>query len=142
MVHQSWVDVYMMAGIVWWLALRRDHRGWATVALTAGLMVKFTSLVLLAPAFLWSRRGRVEIVLAVVSSLLVMLPFALVTGVGTFVYSLFGYQLHLPFRTDSLSLASPPLPPDPHRAADGAPLPPPRGGSGLDRLARPPALRG
>ncbi len=105
MVHQSWVDVYMMAGIVWWLALRRDHRGWATVALTAGLMVKFTSLVLVAPAFLWSRRGRVEVVVAAVASLLVMLPFALVTGVGTFVYSLFGYQLHLPFRTDSLSLA-------------------------------------
>jgi hypothetical protein len=106
MVHQGWVDVYMMVGIVWWLALRRDHRGWATVALTAGVMVKFTSLVLLLPAFLWSRRGRREIVLAVLCSLVVMVPFALITGVGTFVYSLVGYQLNLPFRTDSLSLAA------------------------------------
>ena len=105
MVHQSWVDVYMMVGIVWWLALRRDHRGWATVALTAGLMVKFTSLVLVLPAFLWSWRGRVEIVVAGAAALIVMLPFALITGVGTFVYSLVGYQLYLPFRTDSLSAA-------------------------------------
>ncbi len=105
MVHQAWVDVYMMAGIVWWLALRRDHRGWATVALTVGLSVKFTSLVLVAPAFLWSRRGRVEIVVAGVAALLVMVPFALITGVGTYVYSLLGYQLYLPFRTDSLSVA-------------------------------------
>jgi len=106
MVHQDWVDVYMMVGIVWWLALRRDHRGWATVALTAGVMVKFTSLVLLLPAFLWSKRGRREIVLAVLLSLVLMVPFAVITGVGTFVYSLVGYQLDLPFRTDSLSLAA------------------------------------
>ncbi len=105
MVNQTWVDVYMMAGIVWWLALRRDHPGWATVALAAGLMVKFTSLVLVAPAFLWSRRGRVEIVVAAIAALLVMVPFALVTGVGTFVYSLVGYQLALPFRTNSLNLS-------------------------------------
>jgi hypothetical protein len=106
MVRVGWVDVYMMVGIVWWLALRRDHRGWATVALTAGVMVKFTSLVLLLPAFLWSRRGRREIVLAVLCSLVLMVPFALITGVGTFVYSLVGYQLNLPFRTDSLNLAA------------------------------------
>jgi len=42
----------------------------------------------------------------VLCSLLVMVPFALITGVGTFVYSLVGYQLNLPFRTDSLSLAA------------------------------------
>ncbi len=106
MVHEGWVDVYMMAGIVWWLGLRRDHPGWATLALAAGVMVKFTSLLLLLPAFLWSRRGRREIVLAVLCSLLVMVPFALITGVGTFVYSLVGYQLNLPFRTNSLSLAA------------------------------------
>jgi hypothetical protein len=106
MIHEAWVDVYMMAGIVGWLALRRDHRGWSMVALAVGLMVKPTSLVLMVPAFLWSRRGRVEIALAVAASVVVIVPFALITGVGTFVYSVFGYQLALPFRSDSLSLAA------------------------------------
>jgi hypothetical protein len=106
MIHESWVDVYMMAGIVGWLALRRDHRGFAMAALAIGLMVKPTSLVLVVPAFLWSRRGRVEIAVAVAASVAVIVPFALWTGVGTFVYSVFGYQLALPFRTDSLNLAA------------------------------------
>jgi hypothetical protein len=106
MIHESWVDVYMMAGIAGWLALRRGHRRWSMVVLAAGLMVKFTSLVLIAPAFLWLRRGRVEIVVAVVISVAVIVPFALMTGVGTFVYSVFGYQLALPFRTDSLNLSA------------------------------------
>jgi hypothetical protein len=106
MIHEAWVDVYMMAGIVWWLALRRDHRRWSMVALAIGLMVKPTSLVLVAPAFLWSRRGRVEVAVAVAGSLVVIVPFALWTGVGTFVYSVFGYQLALPFRSDSLNLAA------------------------------------
>ena len=106
MIHESWVDVYMMAGIIGWLALRRDHRGWSMLVLAIGLMVKPTSLVLMVPAFLWSRRGRVEIAVAVAGSVVVIVPFALITGVGTFVYSVFGYQLALPFRTDSLSLAA------------------------------------
>ena len=106
MIHEAWVDVYMIAGLVWWLALRRDHRRWSVVFLAAGLMVKFASLVLVVPAFLWSRRGRLEIVVAVVVSALVILPFALVTGLGNFVYSVFGYQLALPFRSDSLSLSA------------------------------------
>jgi hypothetical protein len=106
MIHESWVDVYMMAGIAGWLALRRGHRRWSMVLLAAGLMVKFTSLVLIAPAFLWSRRGRVETAVAVVISVAVIVPFALITGVGTFVYSVFGYQLALPFRTDSLNLSA------------------------------------
>jgi hypothetical protein len=106
MIHESWVDVYMMAGIVGWLALRREHRGWSMVLLAIGMMVKFTSLVLLVPAFLWSRRGRREIAVAVAGSVVVLVPFALITGVGTFVYSLVGYQLDLPFRSDSLNLAA------------------------------------
>ena len=106
MIHETWVDVYMLAGIVGWLALRREHRGWATVALAAGLMVKPTSLILVVPAFLWSRRGRAEIAVEVVGSVAVIVPFALWTGVGTFVYSFIGYQLTLPFRTDSLNLSA------------------------------------
>jgi len=106
MILNTWVDVYMMVGIVWWLALRRDHRGWSIALLSIGLMVKFTSLLLVVPAFIWSRRGRVEVVAAVVISVAAMVPFALLTGVHTYLYSLFGYQLALPFRTDSLSLSA------------------------------------
>ena len=106
MILNTWVDVYMMVGIVWWLALRRDHRIWSIALLSIGLMVKFTSLLLVLPAFLWSRRGRVEVVAAVVISAAAMVPFALITGVHTYLYSLFGYQLALPFRTTSLSLSA------------------------------------
>jgi len=106
MILNTWVDVYMMVGIVWWLALRRDHRIWSIALLSIGLMVKFTSLLLVLPAFLWSRRGRVEVVAAVVISAAAMVPFALITGVHTYLYSFFGYQLALPFRTTSLSLSA------------------------------------
>jgi len=106
MIHQSWVDVYMLAGIVWWLALRRDHRRLSMVALAIGMLVKPTSLILLVPAFLWSHRARIECVIGGVGALVVTLPFALATGVGTFVYAVLGIQLASPFRTDSLNLAA------------------------------------
>jgi hypothetical protein len=106
MLLNCWVDVYMMLGIVGWLALRRNHRGWSMALLSIGLMVKFTSLLLVLPEFLWSRRGRVEVVVGVGVSVVAMVPFAIMTGVGTYLYSLFGYQLALPFRTTSLSLSA------------------------------------
>ena len=106
MIHQSWVDVYMMAGIVWWLALRHDHRRWSLVALAVGLLVKPTSLIVVVPAFLWSQRARIETLAAGLGALAFTLPFAIATGVGTFVYAVLGFQLATPFRADSLNLAA------------------------------------
>ena len=106
MIHESWVDVNMMVGIVWWLALQRDHRRWAVVALTIGMLAKPTALIILIPWFLWSRRSRVEIVAAAGAAVILALPFALMTGVGGFVYDVIGIQLVTPFRTDSLNLAA------------------------------------
>ncbi len=106
MVVKSWVDVYMLAGFVWWLALRRDHRRWAVAALVVALCVKPTALIPLVPFFLWSRRARREITVAVAAAILVELPFALLTGPPTFLYATIGYQLVTPFRVDSLNIAA------------------------------------
>jgi hypothetical protein len=106
MVHQSWVDVYLVAGLVWWLALRRTHRGWATVALAVAVLVKPTSLIVLVPAFLWSRRARIEIAVAAAGSVIFALPFVLATGAGAFWYDVIGFQLALPPRFSALTLTS------------------------------------
>jgi hypothetical protein len=106
MVDQSWVDTYMMAGIIGWLALRRRHRRWAILLLTVALLVKPTALIVLVPAFLWSRRARLEIGVAVVLGIVYAIPFVLATGAGSFARDVIGYALSLPPRTDSLSLAA------------------------------------
>jgi hypothetical protein len=106
MVVKSWVDVYLLAGFVGWMALRREHPRWAVAALAIAILVKPTALIPLVPFFLWSRSARREIVVAVVAAVLVELPFALITGLSTFVYATIGFQLSTPFRTDSLNLAA------------------------------------
>ena len=105
-VYKSWVDVYLMAGVVWWLALRDRHRRWSAVALGVALLVKPTALLLVVPAFLWSRRGRVEIAVAGLGALMVTTFFAAITGIGTYLFSTVGFQLWTPFRADSLNLAA------------------------------------
>src|SRR5207302_7985943 len=98
MVHESWVDVYLIAGVIWWLAWRRTHRRWAMVALAVALLVKPTSLIVLVPAFLWSQRARIEVALAAVAAAIYALPFVVATGAGDFWYDVIGSQLALPPR--------------------------------------------
>ena len=96
MVQSAWVEVYLVAGVVWWMALCHHRRAWSVVALAIALLVNAITLVVLVPAFLWSRRARVEIVIAAGIAVIVALPFALVTGVGAFVYDVIGIQLAPP----------------------------------------------
>ncbi|MBV8194688.1 MAG: DUF2029 domain-containing protein [Candidatus Dormibacteraeota bacterium] len=103
MTHYGWVDVYAMAGFAGWLALRRDHRHWAVVALATALTIKPTILIALVPMFLWSSRARREMVASGVIAGAVMLPFILATGFGSFYQDVIGIQSQLGVRYDSLT---------------------------------------
>jgi hypothetical protein len=106
MVHFAWVDVYMMAFLVGWLALRRSHRRWAILLLAAAMLVKPLALVVLVPWLVWSNRARLEIFIAAVAAFLFALPFALGVGLQTFAYDIVGVQLDLPPRFGALTLVA------------------------------------
>jgi hypothetical protein len=106
LVYFAFVDVYMMAGLVGWIALRHRHRRWAMVCLAIAMLVKPTALIVLVPAFLWSRRARLEIGLSAAASALFALPFALGVGVPAFLYDVIGIQLAGPPRYETLTMTS------------------------------------
>jgi hypothetical protein len=106
MVHWAWVDVYSVAGLAGWLALRQHHRRWALASLAIGLTVKPTILIALVPAFLWSHRARREILIAAAVAAVLILPFAVITGLRTFAYDVLGVQFDIGFRPDGLTLSS------------------------------------
>jgi glycosyl transferase family 87 len=106
MVLFAWVDVYMMAFLVGWLALRRSHRRWSIVLLAAAMLVKPLALVVLVPWLVWSNRARLEILIAAVGALIFALPFALGVGLQAFAYDIVGVQLDLPPRFGALTLVA------------------------------------
>jgi hypothetical protein len=93
MVNRSWVEVYIVAGVVLWLALRATHRRIATICLAVAVLVDPVTALVMLPAFIWSRRARAETVVATIVATLFILPFALVTGVGQLIYNVVGIQL-------------------------------------------------
>ncbi len=106
MVHFAWVDVYPVAGFAGWVSLRRTHPRWALACLAFALTIKPTILVALVPALVWSRPARREILLAAVAVAVLVLPFALVTGVNAFYHDVIGIQTVLGFRYDGLTLGA------------------------------------
>jgi hypothetical protein len=93
MVIRSWMEVYILAGVIMWLALRANRRRLAIVFLAVAMLVDPVTALLVLPAFIWSRRARFEVVVAALASAIVILPFALITGVGHLVYDIVGIQL-------------------------------------------------
>jgi hypothetical protein len=93
MVNRSWVEIYIVTGVVLWLALRATHRLIATICLAVAMLVDPVTALLVLPAFIWSRRARVETVVATIVAALFIVPFALVTGVGQLIYNIIGIQL-------------------------------------------------
>jgi hypothetical protein len=106
MVQDSWVEIYIVAGMVGWLALRRRHRPWAIAALAVALLVNAITLVALLPWLIWSRRARFEGLVAAAAAVVFALPFALATGIGNFLYDVIGIQVTLEPRYDALTLTS------------------------------------
>jgi hypothetical protein len=106
MVHFGWVDVYGLAAFAGWVALRRRHPRWAVACLAASFTVKPTILVAVVPFFLWSSRARRETVVAALLAALLILPFALITGVGAFYQDVIGIQTQLGFWYGSLTIGA------------------------------------
>lgn len=106
MVHFSWVDVYCMAGFAGWVTLRRRHPRFGIAALAIALTVKPTILVAVVPLLIWSRRARREAIIAVCAAAVVILPFALATGIGAFYRDVIGVQTQFGFWYGSLTVGS------------------------------------
>jgi hypothetical protein len=106
MVNRSWVEVYIVAGVVMWLALRATRRPIAIVCLWVAMLVDPVTALVLLPAFIWSKRARLEMVVAAIGAALFVLPFALVTGVAHFLHDIVGFQLAMPPWHDSLTVAA------------------------------------
>lgn len=106
MVNRSWVEVYIGAGVVMWLALRGLHRRLAIACLGGALLVNPLTPLVLLPAFLWSRRARREMVAAAVGAAIFALPFVLITGVGPFYSAVIGFQLSMPTWPGALTVTA------------------------------------
>ena len=118
MIMQAWVDVYFMAALAVWLALR--GRSWIAAALVlgAGLATKPLGLAALLPLVVYSRSGRREVAVAAAAAAALVIPFALWTGPAAFYDDTVRVPLQvLPIRSDALTVNAlllshgrPPLP--------------------------------
>ena len=106
MVNRGWVEVYIVAGVVMWLALRGLRRRLAVACLGVALLVNPLTPLVLLPAFLWSRRARREIVAAAIGAAIFALPFILIAGVGPFYSAVIGFQLSMPVWPGALTVTA------------------------------------
>jgi hypothetical protein len=106
MVNRGWVEVYIVAGVVMWLALRGLRRRLAVACLGVALLVNPLTPLVLLPAFLWSRRARREIVAAAIGAAIFALPFILIAGVGPFYSAVIGFQLSMPTWPGALTVTA------------------------------------
>ncbi|MGA7174024.1 MAG: hypothetical protein WBZ07_00970 [Candidatus Dormiibacterota bacterium] len=106
MVINAWPMLVVIAGIAWWLVLRRSHRTASIIVLglTMGCAPVQAGPLLLV-LFLRSRRMMTEIVAAVGIGLVIVACFALWTGIGRYWYYTIGVHFHGQVGTGSLSLA-------------------------------------
>jgi hypothetical protein len=96
MVLTEWTDSFCVAGLAWWLLLRDRHRNWAIVALTIGLASKPTMLAVMGPILLWNSAARGELLRSAVTTVAIITPFAIWTGLPQFVYDTVGIFGDLP----------------------------------------------
>lgn len=117
MIAQAWPEIYVVAGIALWLALRERWPRLAILPLGVALCVVPTAVPLLVFPFLWWRGSRREIIQAAVIAAVMCVPFAAWAGIRQFVAATIIFQLKLPVRFDGLSanglflhLGLPPMP--------------------------------
>jgi hypothetical protein len=106
MIEQAWPEIFFIAAIALWLALRDRHRATSVVVLGVGIATVATGLPFLVFPFLWFRRARIEILAALAPALLISLPFVAWVGPAHFFSYTMLTQLHLPPRADGLDLDS------------------------------------
>ena len=103
-VHDSFVDVYLVASVTLWLLIRRAHPGWGAVCLGVALAAKPTVAIALVPAVLWLPAARREAAWAMAVALALILPFAVWTGPEALYHAVIGVEVNNPPRTDTMSL--------------------------------------
>lgn len=106
MVINAWPLLTVVAGIAWWLVLRRRHRVAAIIVLglTMGC-VPVQAGPLLLVMFLRSRREMTEILAAAGIGLVIVAAFALWTGISRYWYYTIGIHFNGTVGRGSLSLA-------------------------------------
>ena len=106
MVAKAWPEVYLVAAVAAWLALREAHPRWGTALLGLGICTVPTTLPILALPWLWWPAARREITLATLLALFLCVPFALWAGPASFVRDVVAVQLDTPTRIDALTVNS------------------------------------
>lgn len=104
MMAMAWPEVYLVAAIAAWLALREAHPQWGTAVLGLGICTVPTPLPMLALPWLWWPAARREITLASLLALVLCVPFVAWAGAASFVHDVVVVQLHTPTRTDALTV--------------------------------------
>jgi hypothetical protein len=106
MVQNAWIDIITMAGFGGWLVLRDRHPRWAILILAIALAAKPIFLPALLPIFVWSKPGRLQIILSGVGAGLIVLPFAVATGFSAFYTYVVENHITGGPRFDSLTVTS------------------------------------
>ncbi|MBV8529366.1 MAG: hypothetical protein JOZ75_13730 [Candidatus Dormibacteraeota bacterium] len=106
MVYNAWLDVYALAGLAGWLALRQSRLPLSIGCLVVALTVKPTLIPALLPFWLWSRRTRTDTLIALGITALVFLPFVVMTGIGGLYHDVVGLYGQIGFRYDGLTLSA------------------------------------
>ncbi len=104
MVVQAWVEVFAMSGLATWLWLRESHPWTSIVVLGFGISASFLILPILVFVYIWHRRMRFEITMAVLVATVITLPFLLWTGATQYLRDVLIVPLSLPWRPDALNL--------------------------------------
>jgi hypothetical protein len=70
------------------------------------MLVSPLTLLMVVPAFIWSRRARREVAAAALGAVIFALPFAVMTGVGAFLSDIVGFQLSMPMWPTALTVTA------------------------------------
>lgn len=104
MIDWTWVDIYLMALVCAWLALRTRHRRTAVALLGLALAIKPLMVApLILPLFAWSARARRESLAAAGVAAALVVPFVVATGPAAFYDAVAGFFARLPPRSMSLT---------------------------------------
>ena len=106
MVANAWPEVYLVAAVAAWLALRAAHPQWGTAVLGIGICTVPTPLPILALPWLWWPSARREITMATLLALVLCVPFAAWAGWASFIHDVVVVQLDTPTRIDALTVNS------------------------------------
>jgi hypothetical protein len=107
LIVSAWVDALPMCAFVGWLLLKDRYRALALALLAVCFASKPLPALALLPGLPWSRRWLVDTIAAAAIAAAIALPFAIATGLPTFVNDVAGVFVSLfPPRADGITVTA------------------------------------